>query len=84
MNASKLPVYLYDTHEDAERAIRSLGAAGFNMKSLSLVGKGCHTEEHAMGFYTAGERIKAWGGRGVWGSLLGVAVLARRLHPSRG
>jgi hypothetical protein len=73
MNASNLPVYLYDTHEDAERAIRSLSDAGFNMKSLSLVGKGCHTEEQAMGFYTAGDRIKAWGGRGAfWGSLWGL------------
>jgi hypothetical protein len=73
MTASKLPVYLYDTHEDAERAIRSLSDAGFDMKSLSLVGKGCHTEEQAMGFYTAGDRIKAWGGRGAfWGSLWGL------------
>jgi hypothetical protein len=73
MNASNLPVYLYDTHEDAERAIRSLSDAGFNMKSLSLVGKGCHTEEQAMGFYTAGDRIKAWGSRGAfWGSLWGL------------
>jgi len=73
MKSPNLPVYLYDTHEGAERAIRSLNDAGFDMKKLSLVGKGCHTEEQATGFYTAGDRIKAWGGRGAfWGSLWGL------------
>jgi hypothetical protein len=73
MDAPNIPVYLFDTHADAEQAIRSLNDAGFNMKSLSLVGKGCHTEEQAMGFYTSGDRIKAWGGRGAfWGSLWGL------------
>ena len=70
MESPNLPVYLFDTHLDAERAIRSLSAAGFDMKKLSLVGKGCHSEEQAMGFYTSGDRIKTWGGRGAfWGGL---------------
>jgi len=73
MDTPNIPVYLFDTHAAAEQAIRSLDNAGFNMKSLSLVGKGCHTEEQAMGFYTSGDRIKAWGGRGAfWGSLWGL------------
>jgi len=73
MDTPNIPVYLFDTHADAEQAIRSLSDAGFSMKSLSLVGKGCHTEEQAMGFYTSGDRIKAWGGRGAfWGSLWGL------------
>lgn len=73
MDTPNLPVYLFDTHADAEQAIRSLNNAGFNMRSLSLVGKGCHSEEQAMGFYTCGDRVKAWGGRGAfWGSLWGL------------
>ena len=73
MATPNLPVYLFDTHEDAEKAIRSLSDAGFDMTGLSLVGKGCHTEERAMGFYGAGDRIKSWGGRGAfWGSLWGL------------
>jgi len=73
MDTPNIPVYLFDTHAEAERAIRSLNSAGFDMKSLSLVGKGCHTEEQAMGFYTSGDRIRAWGGRGAfWGSLWGL------------
>ena len=73
MTTPNLPVYLFDTHQDAEQAIRSLNDAGVNMKSLSLVGKGCHSEEQAIGFYTIGDRIKSWGSRGAfWGSLWGL------------
>jgi len=73
METPNLPVYLFDTHADAEQAIRALNDAGFNMKKLSLVGKGWHTEEQAMGFYSSGDRIKSWGGRGAfWGSLWGL------------
>lgn len=70
---------VYDTHAAAEEAIRTLGQSGFDMKKLSLVGKGYHSEERPMGFYTTGDRIKAWGGTGafwggIWGLLLAPAV----------
>jgi len=43
------------------------------MKQFSIVGKDFQTEEHALGFYTAGDRIKLWGGNGAfWGSLWGM------------
>lgn len=71
--------FVFDTHTAAEEAIRTLGQSGFDMKKLSLVGKGYHSEEKPMGFYTAGDRIKAWGGTGafwggIWGLLLAPAV----------
>lgn len=71
--------FVFDTHAAAEEAIRTLGQSGFDMKKLSLVGKGYHSEEKPMGFYTAGDRIKAWGGTGafwggIWGMLLAPAV----------
>ena len=71
--------FVFDNHAAAEDAIRTLGKSGFNMKKLSLVGKGYHSEEKPMGFYTAGDRIKAWGGTGafwggIWGLLLAPAV----------
>ena len=71
--------FVFDTHAAAEDAIRRLGQSGFDMKKLSLVGKGYHSEEKPMGFYTAGDRIKAWGGAGAfwggsWGLLLAPAV----------
>jgi len=70
---------VFNTHAAAEAAIRTMGRYGFDMKKLSLVGKGDHSEEQPMGFYTAGDRIKAWGGTGafwggVWGVLLAPAV----------
>ena len=72
-------LYIFNTHSEAEGAIRSLGASGFDVKKLSLVGKGYHSEEHPVGFYTMGDRIKTWGGIGAfwggfWGLLLAPAV----------
>ena len=71
--------FVFDSHAAAEEAIRTLGQSGFDMKKLSLVGKGYHSEEKPMGFYTTGDRIKArgstgafWGG--IWGLLLAPAV----------
>ena len=43
------------------------------MKNLSVVGKGYHSEEKVVGFYSAGDRIRFWGGRGAfWGGLWGL------------
>lgn len=73
------PVYVFNTHDEAEEAIQALSRTGFDVKKLSLVGKGYHSEEHPVGFYTTGDRIKAWGGAGafwggIWGLLLAPAV----------
>lgn len=66
-------VALYDSHLGAEAAIKALQLAGLDMKRLSIVGKDFHTEEHALGFYTSGDRMKFWGGQGAfWGSLWGL------------
>ena len=53
-------VYVYKNHMDAENAVRSLGLSGFEMKHLSIVGRGYHTEEHPLGFYSKGDRIRSW------------------------
>jgi len=71
-------LYVFDTHVEAEKAIRSLGRTGFDVKKLSLIGKGYHSDERPIGFYTVGDRIKTWGGIGafwgtIWGLLLGPA-----------
>jgi hypothetical protein len=68
-------LYVFSTHAEAEGAIRSLGKAGFDVKKLSLVGKGYHSEEHPIGFYTVGDRVRAWGGTGAfWGAIWGLLV----------
>ena len=79
MQNENAPFFIFNTHVEAEEAIKSLSRAGFDLKKLSLVGKGYHSEEHPLGFYTAGDRIKAWGGTGafwggIWGLLLAPAV----------
>ncbi|MEO8700848.1 MAG: permease [Kofleriaceae bacterium] len=71
-------VAIYDSHTAAEEAVKALQKAGLDMTRLSIMGKGFHTEEHAIGFYTSGDRMKFWGGRGamwgaLWGSLFGSA-----------
>lgn len=79
MHDQTSPVYIYNTHVEADEAIQALDRAGFDVKKLSLIGKGYHSEEHPLGFYSTGDRIKAWGGMGafwggIWGLLLAPAV----------
>ena len=51
------------------------------MKSLSIAGKDTHTDEHVVGYYNAGDRMKYWGKMGAWwggfwGLLFGSAMFA--------
>ena len=63
-------VAIYDTHGEAETAIRDLAKQGFDMTKLSIVGKNYHTEEEVVGYYTAGDRMMAWGTTGAfWGGV---------------
>ncbi len=66
-------VAVFETHQSAEVAIADLQRMGFDMKKLSIVGRDFHTEEHATGFYNAGDRVKYWGKNGAfWGGVFGV------------
>jgi hypothetical protein len=66
-------IAVYADHNTAEIAVKKLTAAGFEMKNLSVVGKGFHTEENVIGFYNIGDRVKFWGTRGAfWGGLWGL------------
>jgi uncharacterized membrane protein len=66
-------IAVFADHNAAENAVKKLTSAGFEMKDLSVVGKGYHTEEKVVGFYNIGDRVKFWGGRGAfWGGLWGL------------
>jgi uncharacterized membrane protein len=66
-------VAIFKTHVEAEGAIKELQKSGFDMKKLSIVGRDRHTEEHVIGYYNAGERMKYWGALGAfWGGLWGL------------
>lgn len=75
MDKDNLPVYVFNTHVEAEEAVKALNKSGFDVKKLSIIGKGYHTEETPIGFYTLGDRIKAWGGMGAfWGGMWGLLI----------
>jgi hypothetical protein len=73
MDALDTVVAVYNDHEAADKAVKLLGVADFDMQRLSVVGKGYHTDEKVVGFYNVGDRIKLWGSRGAfWGGLWGL------------
>src|SRR5579872_1523956 len=72
-------VAVYHTHPEAEQAIKELQRGGIDMKKLSIVGKGYHTDEQVVGYYNTGDRMKYWGKVGAfwggfWGLLFGSAL----------
>jgi len=78
MNTNESIIAILPTHLAAEVAIKELQQSGFDMRKLSIVGRDYHTEEHVVGYYNAGDRMKAWGKRGafwgwIWGCLFGSA-----------
>ena len=73
MDRHETAVAVFSNHEAAEKAVKSLTASGFEMKNLSVVGKGYHSEEKVVGFYNTGDRVKFWGTRGAfWGGFWGL------------
>ena len=81
MSVTNSVVAIYDTHEQAEHAIKELQEAGVDMKSLSIAARNTHTDEHVVGYYNAGDRMKYWGKVGAfwggfWGLLFGSAAFA--------
>jgi len=73
MKNSETQVAIFPDHATAENGVKTLAKAGFDLKSLSVVGKGYHTEETVVGFYNVGDRVKFWGRWGAfWGGLWGL------------
>lgn len=73
MPKSETIVAVFPEHQAAETAVKTLAANGFDIKDLSLVGKGYHTDEKVIGFYNTGDRVKFWGSRGAfWGGFWGL------------
>ena len=75
MNRINSVVAIYPSHTAAEAAIKELQQSGFDMNKLSILGRDYLTEEHVVGFYNAGDRMKYWGKMGsLWGAFLGLLV----------
>jgi hypothetical protein len=74
-------VAVYGTHLEAEEAVKELQRSGIDMRTLSIVAKGSHTDENVVGYYNTGDRMKHWGKLGAlwggfWGLLFGSAFFA--------
>src|SRR5471032_172294 len=66
-------IAVFADNKAAETAIKKLAEDGFEMKTLSIVGKGYRTDEKVVGFYNVGDRVQFWGLRGAfWGGLWGL------------
>jgi hypothetical protein len=73
LSKSEIAVAVYDSHLQAEEAVGKLAKAGFDMKSISIIGKNFHSEEQPVGYFNAGDRAKFFGKLGAfWGGLAGV------------
>ena len=73
MNKNNSIVAIYPSHTAAEVAVKELQQSGFDMKKLSIVGRDYHTDEHVVGYYNAGDRMKVWGKTGAfWGGFWGL------------
>src|ERR1700728_1954880 len=79
MSTESSVVAVYQTHTEADRAVKDLQRDGVDMRKLSIVGKGSHTDEQVVGYYNTGDRMKDWGKTGAfwggfWGLLFGSAL----------
>jgi len=73
MTPTNSVIAVFPDHQAADGAVRKLAASGVDIKNLSVIGKGYHTEEKATGFYNIGDRVRFWGSRGAfWGGLWGL------------
>jgi len=76
MEKSDTVIAVFADHQTAEAAVKKLTSSGFEMKHLSVVGKGYETEEKVVGFYNVGDRIKFWGTRGAFWAVSGACSSA--------
>ena len=73
MNKTDIAVAVYDSHGQAEDAVHKLAKAGFDMKTISIIGKDYHTEQHVVGYFNTGDRVKYSGKLGAfWGGMAGI------------
>jgi len=73
MSITNSVVAVYDTHAQAEHAIKRTAGGGCGHEEPFDCGKDTHTDEHVVGYYNAGDRMKYWGKVGIfWGGFWGL------------
>jgi len=78
VSKNNLLVAIYNTHTEAEAAIKKMQSLGLDMRRLSLLGKDYRTEDTVVGCYRSRDRTRYWEnlnafGGGAWDILSGVA-----------
>ena len=81
MKKDDAAVAVYNSHAEAERAVQDLQRGGYDMKKLSIVAKDYHTDEHVVGYYNAGDRMKYWGKWALFGAVFGVGCSGQHSLP---
>ncbi len=61
MSVQNSVVAVYPTRTEADQAVKELQRGGVDLQKLSIVGKGRHPDEHAVGYYYTGDPTKLWG-----------------------
>jgi hypothetical protein len=83
MSIQNSVVAIYSTHAEADHAVKELQRSGVDMHKLSILGKGYHTDEHVVGYYNTGDRMKYWGKVGAfWGGFWRLSVRIRSFYDS--
>jgi hypothetical protein len=82
MSEHNAVVGVYNSHTEAEAAVKELQKPECDMPTLSIVGKDSHTVEHVIGYYNASDRMQFWDKLGAlwggwWGRLFGSACFER-------
>jgi hypothetical protein len=78
--SEKSVIGIYQSMDQAEKAVRTLDQGGFPIKQVSIVAKNLQSEKKITGFVTTGDvaktsaRVGAWTG-GIFGLLVGAAFL---------
>jgi len=75
MSQHDVTLAVFTSHVEAETCIKSLQHAGYDMTNLSIIGRDYQADDHVIGFYNAGDRVRLWGKTGVfWGGMWGLLV----------
>ena len=74
-DSPRSPLYIFQQYSEAATAVQDLEQVGFDTRKLSLASKGQHSGEQVVGFYSVGDRMKAWGGIGrFWSQISGLML----------
>jgi len=75
MSPYDVVIAVFKDHRETDAAVRKLIDGGFDMRNISVIDRGYHTEESIVGFYSLSDRMKTWGKYGAfWGGFGGLVL----------